>query len=257
MRLGPSGHLLQGYGLARSESAGDGCLSPQRQGEHIVDDPRSGHEQVAGVQPLCIYPRFSRRPALHEEDVLLLIPIFYHGNALHDGKISFMNLENLALCTYGDHDPVFQKACFGDSADDVSFHDHITRGEGRVEMPFGIPVQRECLCTPGEEVSDIILHGYQGPLDTVEDTAHNAGTEFHHEDLTGSGHRLSHFQSGCIFIDLDHGLVVLQADNFTGEPDIPHFNNLIDPRAAHILRNHHGSRDLPDLTHVLSPSEYN
>ena len=122
-----------------------------------------------------------------------------------------------------DEDPVRERSRLLHVAEHVSRADALTDGDGRLELPASLPVERRRSDAardhrrPPRVLAGAGEHG-QRALRAVEDRAEQARAELDLERLAGVEHRLAGGQPGRVLVDLDHGVRSVEADHLARQP---------------------------------------
>ena len=91
-------------------------------------------------------------------------------------------------------------------------------------------IQSRCGDSTVDEVSHFVPENGQGPLDSVVNGSQKSGTELNGKRPTGVGNRLSGFDTGCILVNLDDGVVADDLDDLSHQLLIPDVNDIVHLR---------------------------
>ena len=206
---------MLGHGLAGAEAAGDGGGAALGHGEEGVDDPLPGDEGGVGIQPSVDRPGGADGPFRAEGELMEpsgIVPQGYHrvpdlvsavGLCLHDH----------AAHAVRDHAAVGDDGGFRAGGVDFARHQTVAGLDGDRHLPFPVLVQRGYGDAPADEIAGFLLDGFQRALDAVEYIVQNAGTQQGAQGAAGGIYRLAAAQAGGVFVYLDGGGPVVDADD--------------------------------------------
>ena len=220
----PARHLMLHHGLAGAEGAGHRALAALEQGEEGVQDALPGDQRFDPVIPALVGAWPAHRPAVVELELLHpTVRQAYPGDGLVQGVLTLGgDLDQLPLDLRRYQDPVQQglgllHTAQAGAADDRHVRFEQLRGH---EGPQPFPIQGGGAQAPRYLIPCFQGHLLQRTLHPVEDAAHQPRTQLHREGPTQPLHRFARAYHLGGFVDLRQGLVPLQADHLTVQPQM-------------------------------------
>ena len=118
---------------------------------------------------------------------------------------------------------------------------------GRMEGPAHVAGEAGDVHALGHvDVAGVLKDMLQGPLDAVEDGAHDAGAQLHGQRLLLAQHGVAHRQPRRVLVHLDGRRVALQLDDLAHQLRVAHAHQLVHGGAAHAVGHHEGPGDGED-----------
>ena len=132
--------------------------------------------------------------------------------------------------------------------DVVSFLE-ITTG---LELPLLLPIQRGHINATGNVYAVAhIADALQWSLDPIVDRLHQSRAQLHRQRFACSQDGVANCDTSCFFVDLDGGLIGLNADDFADELVMPNLAQLVHSTTDHVLGDDNGPGDGEDRAFIL------
>ena len=148
---------------------------------------------------------------------------------------------------------MLERRRLGDDAEEVAGGDgrHLLRRAARTSS--GARGRAPAASTPrgssGRPNGVVAVAGqhFERALRAVEDAPEQAGTELDFQRPAGVEHRLADAQARRVLVDLDRGVLAVEADDLAGERGLADAHDVVQPHAVEAAGDHDRAGDTPDL----------
>ena len=154
---------------------------------------------------------------------------------------------------------MLQRGGLGDDAEHVSCSHGVALRDARLERPAALAIERRNVDAAREQraperVVAVAGEHLERALRAVEDATEQAGTELDLERPASVAHRLADPQTGRVLVDLDRGLLAVEADDLARERRLADAHDVVEPHPVEAARDHDRARDAPDRAAVSAGS---